>query len=80
MNHEMYLQTVFCPENRDPFANFRYRTNSVQLKGAEISAKQNWVSEIGWCGRLKISYFELLCILTNNQNEKKVMKLVDQFE
>ena len=37
------FKSFFSPENWDPYANFEYKTISVQFKGAEIFTKQNGV-------------------------------------
>ena len=47
----------FSLENWNPYANFEYRTISVQFQGVEISAKQNGVSEIVWCDKLIFNIF-----------------------
>ena len=67
---ERIYEQFFSPENWDPYANFKYRTNSVKFKVAEISTKQNETFMMGWCDRIKFSYFEPVHILQDNQNKK----------
>ena len=42
ITNERIYKSFFSPENWDPYANFEYRTISLQFWGAEIFAKQNW--------------------------------------
>ena len=39
----LIFKLCFSPENWDPYANFEYKTISVQYSGAEIFTKQNAV-------------------------------------
>ena len=41
ITNERIYKSFFSPENWDPYANFEYRTISLQFWGAEIFAKQN---------------------------------------
>ena len=46
ITNERIYKSFFSPENWDSYANFEYRTISLQFLGAEIFEKQNWYMKI----------------------------------
>ena len=61
--------------NWDPYANFKYKTISVQFKGAKIYTKQNGVCGRSDCIELAFFYFPLSGILKDDKNKHK-LKLI----